>query len=109
MAKISCMTHLDSIRGKYAKTDQVYTKVRKVDDQTIGVRLKNPTTNEPPTAAQQVAQTRFAAVVTLVNNALADAEQNASYKTAWKKQRKYKTLRGYVFHLLYNAQEGGQG
>ena len=107
MAQINLMSHLDSVRGKYARTDQVYTKVRKVDNQTIGVRVKNPATNEPPSAAQAAAQAKFTATMALVATALADAQQQATYMAEWKKQRKYKTLRGYVFHKLYSQQEGG--
>ena len=109
MALINLMTHLDTVSGKYAKSDKVYTKVRKFDNQVIGVRLKNPATNEPPSAAQQVAQTKFAAVNAQVQTTLANAEQKATYEAQWRKQKKYKTLHGYVFHLLYNntSEEGG--
>ena len=107
MAKLEMMTHLDSVVGKYAKSDKVYTKVRKFDNQVIGVRIKNPATNEPPSAAQEAAQAKFAAVKAQVQTALADAEQKATYKAQWKKQRKYKTLNGYVFHVLYSDSEGG--
>lgn len=107
MSKIKLMTHLDSVRGKYSRTDEVHTRVRKVDNQVIGVRLKNPATNEPPSAAQAAAQAKFTATMALVATALANAEQRATYLAAWKKQRKYKTLRGYVFHNLYSQQEGG--
>ena len=31
----------------------------------------------------------------------------AELKAEWKKQQKYKTLTGYVFHKLYHAEEGG--
>ena len=102
MAKLSLMTHLDAVSGKYSKTDNVYTKVRKFDNQTIGVRLKHPVDNNPPTAAQQQAQEKFATLVAAVNTALADAEQKEAYKAAWKKQKKCKTLRGYVFHVKNN-------
>ena len=102
MSKIKVMTHFDSVRGKYSKTDEVYTRVRQIDNQVIGVRLKHPATNNPPSAAQAQAQIRFAEIVGLVNTALANAEQKATYKAAWRKQMKYKTLRGYVFHLKNN-------
>ena len=102
MAKLKLMTHLDGACGKYSKTDEVYTKVRKFDNQTIGVRLKHPVDNNPPTTAQQQAQEKFATIVAAVNTALADAAQKAAFKAAWKKQKKYKTLRGYVFHVKNN-------
>ena len=109
MSKLNMMTHLDSVSGKYSKTDKVYTRVRKFDNQVIGVRLKNPATNEPPSAAQEAAQTKFATVMAQVAAALTDAGQKATLTAEWRKQRKYKTLRGYIFHKLYNntSEEGG--
>lgn len=94
----------DAERGKYAKSDQIYFKIRKFDNAIFGVRLKHPATNEPPTAAQQAAQDTFITVAGKVKTALADASQKATYKTEWKAQRKYKTLWSYVFHKLYEQE-----
>lgn len=102
MATISPMTHIDSMSGKYAKTDKVYTKVRKFDERTIGVRLKHPVTNDPPSAAQQTAQEKFKTIHAQVKTALADAQQKAALKAEWQQQRKCKTLRGYAFRKFYN-------
>lgn len=101
MAKIEPMTHLDSMAGKYSRTDRVYTRVRKVDNRVIGVRVKNPVTNDPPSAAQQNVQEKFITIQTQVNTALADAEQKAALMEEWRKQRKCKTLRGYAFRKFY--------
>ena len=95
------MTHIDTMTGKYAKTDQVYTKVRKFDDQVIGVRLKHPATNTPPSAAQLAAQMKMATVAALVKTAMADTEQKAALQEEWSKQRKCKTLWGYAFRKFY--------
>ncbi len=92
------MTHLDSVKGKYAKSDKVYTKVRKTDQLVIGVRLKNPPTNQPPTAGQKTAQDKLAAVAANVKTAFATPETIAQYKADFKKQRRFKTLTGFVFH-----------
>ena len=94
----------DAERGKYAKSDQIYFKIRKFDNAIFGVRLKHPTTNEPPTAAQQAVQDTFSSVAGKVKTALADASQKATYKAGWKAQRKYKTLWSYVFHKLYEQE-----
>lgn len=101
MAHIEPMTHIDSMKGKYAKTDKVYTKVRKFDERTIGVRLKHPVTNEPPSAAQQTVQEKFKTIYAQVKTALADAEQKAALTAEWQKQRKCKTLQGYAFRKFY--------
>ena len=101
------MTHIDSMKGKYAKSDKVYTKVRKFDEQTIGIRLKHPVTNDPPSAAQQTVQDKFKAVHAQVKTALADPAQKATLREEWLQQTRCKTLTGYVFRKLYNAQEEG--
>ena len=95
------MTHIDTMSGKYAKTDKVYTKVRKFDDQVIGIRLKHPVTNEPPSAAQLTAQDKFITIHAQVKTALADAQQKAALKAEWKQQRRCKTLHGYAFRKFY--------
>lgn len=95
------MTHIDTMSGKYAKTDKVYAKVRKFDDQVIGVRLKHPVTNNPPSAAQLTAQNKFKAIHTQVATALADADQKSTLRKEWQQQRRCKTLRGYAFRKLY--------
>lgn len=100
-------TPYDSNNGKFAKTDQIYFKIRKFDEQVIGVRLKHPVTNQPPSTAQQTAQSKLADAVALAKTALADAEQKATLKAEWKAQSKYKTLTGYVIHKFYNTQQGG--
>lgn len=95
------MTHIDKMSGKYSRTDKVYTRVRKSDNQVIGVRLKNPVTNDPPSAAQQTVQEKFKTIHAQVKTALADSAQKATLKAEWQQQRKCKTLQGYVFHKFY--------
>ena len=73
MAKIEPLTHLDAIRGKYARTDKVYTRVRVFDNQIIGVALKHPATNLPPSEGQQTAQQKMKAVQAKVSTIMADA------------------------------------
>ena len=107
MAHINMATPFDSNNGKYARTDQIHFKIRKFDEQTIGVRMKHPATNEPPSAAQQAAQTKLVAAAARAKTALADAEQKATLKAEWKAQKKYKTLLSYAIHKFYNTNEGG--
>ena len=107
MSKMNMATPYDSNNGKYARTDQIYFKIRKFDERTLGVRMKHPATNEPPTAGQQAAQAKMKAVAAQVKTALADPQLKATYKEKWLKQRKCKTLMGFVFRELYNAQQQG--
>ncbi len=58
-------------------------------------RVENPT----PEQLQKQQTFSIAAAATAV--ALADPEQVANYKTAFRKQSKYKTLRGFVFAQKY--------
>lgn len=95
------MTHIDTMSGKYARTDKVYTKVRKFDDQVIGVRLKHPVTNDPPSAAQQTVQEKFKTIYAQVKTALADSTQKATLQDEWKQQKRCKTLTGYAFSKFY--------
>ena len=101
MAKIQPMIHMDRISGKYHRTDRVYTRVRKFDNQIIGVALKNPVTNDPPTEAQAAVQQKMTTIAAQAKAILADAEQLATYRAAWKKQRKVPTLTAYIYAQLY--------
>lgn len=99
MAKIENATPFDSMRCKFAKTDQIYFKNRKKDNATIGVRMKHPAV--PDSVNQKRAQADFATVQAAVKTIMADSTQLAPYQKAFKKQRKYTSLRGYVFHCIY--------
>jgi hypothetical protein len=101
MAKIEPMTHIDTMKGKYARTDKVFTKVRKFDDQVIGIRLKHPVTNDPPSAAQQTVQEKFKTIHAQVKTAFADAQQKAALRDEWLQQHRCKTLYGYAFRKFY--------
>ena len=107
MARLNMATPFDSNNGKYARTDQIHFKIRKFDEATFGVRMKHPATNEPPTAGQLAAQTKLTAVAALVKAALADPQQKAELKAEFHKQKKYKTLTGYVFHKKFETQQQG--
>lgn len=101
MAKITAMVHLDRISGKYHRTDKVYTRVRKFDNQIIGVALKNPVTNDPPSEGQAAAQQKLSSMAEQAKAIFADAEQLATYRSSWKKQKKIPTLLGYIYAQLY--------
>ncbi len=107
MAFINPMIYLDAFLGKFGRTDKVYAKVRKFDNQTIGVALKHPVTNDPPTEAQKVVQDKFKTVQTKVNTIMADPEQLEAYKTKWHQQHKYVTLRSFIFAKVYDETTEG--
>ena len=95
------MIHLDRISGKYNRTDRVYTRVRKFDNQVIGVALKNPVRNQPPSAGQATAQQKMSSVAAQAKAIYSDPTQLAEFRTAWKKQRRIPTLSGYIYAQLY--------
>ena len=112
MALIKPSTPFDIIKRKFAKSDEIHFRNRKADNATISVRMKHP--YDGGNSANQIAQrAKFKAASDAVG-ALTQ-EQIAAYETAFKKQHKYITLRGYMiaqeFAKLTPAQggEGGEG
>lgn len=63
-------------------------------------KICNPSTKEP-SATQLAAQAKFKTARTNVKAALADATQRAAYEEAFKNQKKYYSLYGYVFAQEY--------
>ena len=61
---------------------------------------ENPSTKEP-TANQLAAQAKFKTARTNAKAALADPEQKAILEAAFKAQKKYYSLYGYVFAQEY--------
>ena len=61
-------------------------------------KICNPYTGEP-SAAQTAQRTKFASARAAVK--ALTTEQKAAYKTAFKAQRKYKSLQGYIFAMEY--------
>ena len=100
MARIKVATPFDSVQKKFSKTDEIHFKNRKADNATTGVRVKHP--YDGGNSANQVAhRAKFALAIAAANTALQDAQQKATYKTAFLKQRKYITLYGYVVAQEY--------
>lgn len=105
MAKLKTQFPVASMSGKVSKTDEVYTKTRRIDQATFAVALKNPCTNEPPTAKQSRAQGDMKTARAQVDTILLDEAQRAPYEKAFRAQRKCKTLRGYIFSKIYSQTE----
>jgi len=100
MALISPATPFDSIKNKFAKSDQIHFRNRKADNATISVRMKHPY-DGGNSAAQIAKREKFAQAVAATVTALTTPETRATYEAAFKKQHKYITLRGYVFAQEY--------
>ena len=96
MAKLKPMILIERLSGKVCGHSNTYFAERN-GTQYTGT-ICNPYTGEP-TAAQIAVRTKFQAVIAAIA-ALSSTEIDA-YKEAFKKQKKYPTLRGYIFAQEY--------
>ncbi len=104
MAILKNATPFDSIKRKFSRTDSIYFRNRKADNATIGVRIKHP--YDGGNSAEQIKyRNAFNAALQQVNTIIADPEQKATYLTAFKKQKKYISLRSYIFSQVYEKPE----
>ena len=99
MARIKPSTPFDTIKQKFAKSDEIYFKNRAVDNATIGVRLKHPSASN--TVKQQAIRTAFSTAMAQVKTIMADSAQLETYETAFRAQKKYLSLRGYIFAQVF--------
>ena len=99
MSKIKPMQLIASMSGKICGHSNTYFAVRN-GTQYTGT-ICNPYNGEP-TEKQTAVRCLFADTVAAIK-ALSE-EQRAEYEAAFKRQKKYKTLRGYIFAQLYNSE-----
>ena len=97
MALIKPMELLTSLSGKVCGHSNKYFAVRN-GTQYTGT-ICNPYTGEP-TEKQIAVRQKFREIYEAM--AQLTEEQKEAYKEAFRKQKKYKTLRGYIFAQLYN-------
>ena len=86
------------MKGKFNKSDATYYK--QMYNHTVGVRVDNPYKGAD-TPAQTAVKAKFKACWTATDAELADATKRADWLAKFRKQRKYKTLRTFVFKKLY--------
>ena len=97
MAKFKTMELLSSLSGKVCGHSNTYFAER--NGTLYTGTICNPYTGEP-TEKQIAVREKFAATIEAMNNLT--EEQIADYTADFKKQKKNKTLRGYIFSQLYN-------
>ena len=98
MALIKPMELLTALSGKVCGHSNKYFAVRN-GTQYTGT-ICNPYTGEPTEkqiAVRQKFRETYEAMAQLTE------EQKEAYKEAFRKQKKYKTLRGFIFSQLYNT------
>ena len=96
MSKIKPMILVDRLSGKVCGHSNTYFALRN-GTQYTGT-ICNPFTGEP-TDKQIAVREKFADTIEAIN-ALTE-EQRDAYKEAFKKQKKYRSLRGYIFAMEY--------
>ena len=93
MAKFKPMELIDEMHGKFHGESEYYAAAR-YGTQFTGKIGENP---NPPTPAQVAQRERFSQAK--INVASLTSEEVTAYKEAFKKQRKYKTLQGYMLAM----------
>lgn len=96
MSKVKPMILVDRLRGKVCSHSNTYFAER-YGTQYTGT-ICNPYTGEP-TDKQIAVRQKFAD--TYAAMAALTEEQREAYKEAFKKQKKYRSLRGYIFAQEY--------
>ena len=96
MSKIKPMILVEKLSGKVCSHSNTYFAERN-GTQYTGT-ICNPYTGEP-TDKQIAVREKFADTIEAIN-ALTE-EQKTAYEKAFKQQKKYRTLRGYIFAQEY--------
>ena len=96
MAKLKPMILIERLSGKVCGHSNTYFAERN-GTQYTGT-ICNPFKGEP-TAKQIAVRAKFAATIEAMN--VLTPEQIADYETAFKKQKKHRSLRGYIFAMEY--------
>ena len=97
MAIFKPMELISKLRGKLCSHSDLYFAERNGTQYTG--KICNPYTGEP-TEKQLAIRNKFAETIEALN-ALTE-EQKEAYREAFRKQKKCKTLRGFIFSQLYN-------
>jgi len=87
-----------ALRGKICRHSKIIFAQRKGTNYTS--QICHPRT-KPFSADELARQTKFATAIANAGTAMADPAQLAAYQTAFAKQKRYKTLRGYVIAQEY--------
>ncbi len=101
MAKIYYTEHIARIKGKVCRKDpNGITYMTRTDTGTTFVQHRHAVAYNP-TAAQVACNEKFKAATAATLAVMADVEQLSAMAPAFKAQRKYKTLRGFIFAQEY--------
>lgn len=113
MAEIKLHDPLQEVHGKLSKKNGrvEYKHRRDSGIRYTGMRQEltrreKALRNEQRSAAQKAISSQFAAVAKSARARMSDPTKISSDLEAFRKQQKYPTLFGYLFHLEWDAYEG---
>lgn len=98
MSQVKPMGLIESMSGKLCGHSDMYF-FRK-NGKVFSAKICNPSTKEP-TENQLTAQATFKTARNNAKTAMANPEQRATYEAAFKNQKKYYSLYGYIFAQEY--------
>ena len=98
MSSIKLEAPFNSFRGKICSHSKIIYAKRGQTQYTS--QICNPRT-KPMSAAELARQAKFSTAIANAATALETPETKATYEAAFKKQKKYSTLRGYVIAEEY--------
>lgn len=96
MSKFKPMELISQLRGKLCSHSDIYFAERNGTQYTG--KICNPYTGDP-TEKQVAVRQKFADTIEALNQLT--QEQKDAYKEAFRKQKKYRSLRGYIFAQEY--------
>ena len=99
MAKFKPIEILKSLRGKVCSHSDMYFQKRGETLCTGKICHPRDLTKDPYSADEIASHTKFASARAAVN--ALTTEQKAAYAVAFKNQKKYKSLQGYMFAQEY--------
>ncbi len=100
MALVEMDPDLIAFRGKGVKRPQGRVYCKRKNGTVYYYHILNPST-KPATAAQVAARDKFKTALAATSAAMADPTQLATYSDAFRKQKKYSDLHGYIFAQEY--------
>lgn len=104
MARIQLCGVVSELHGRLNPNDNYYYKTRNGKVFTCRMpekRTRKDGTAVPKTTQQVTSQERFSRVQQMTNEVMHSPTLRAMYAQHMRNQRKYHSLRGYVFALLY--------
>lgn len=99
MAKIEYQEPIKAVHGKISKDSEIIYKER---NGTLYTQKATEVTSEP-TAAQVAQRQKFKEASAQTNEIMTDIDKIEPYRQQFRNQKKYKTLRGFIFSKIMRS------